>query len=194
MTIIEKILSWFKKKEADPTKNESKSVKPKSDTKKVAVSPIGKIPTKTPYKIKYTTTMINTITLSSDMKTLYLIDNGRAIDFPIDEKHGILIGTINGQITVATALSQTEEQGGNDTGDTRMVPAVPEIIKLPAKEAQWTMVYRKETALIGIIGTADIDFSFRNDDNCESHVFNLNEKVIKIKKITEGLEVSVLNR
>jgi len=31
----------------------------------------------------YTTNMLNSITLSSDMKTLYLIDNGRAISYSL---------------------------------------------------------------------------------------------------------------
>ena len=57
------------------------------------------------------------------------------------------------------------------------------------------MVYRKQSGMIGIIGTTDIDFTFRGDEkDCESHTFNMKEKVIKIKKTEGGLDVSVLNR
>jgi len=47
--------------------------------------------------------MLNSIVLSSDMERLYLIDDGRAIEFPLTEQ-GVLIGMLNGQLSVATAV------------------------------------------------------------------------------------------
>jgi hypothetical protein len=48
--------------------------------------------------------MLNTIAISTDVETLYLIDNGKAIQFSLTEGRGIIIGLLEGQLTVASAL------------------------------------------------------------------------------------------
>lgn len=199
MSLLDKILDLFR-----PAGKSPKLVEPITDKKvkpignEEAEIAIGPLILRKKYAVKYTTTMINTITLSSDMKTLFLIDDGRAIAFPLDTDNGVLIAAIRGQIVVATALSQDEEEGGGAEGGEvegeRAKPSTAEIIKLPVDKNQWTFVYRKSTAKVGIIGTVDIDATFREEnDDCESHVISLEEKIIKVRRAGAEIIVSVFD-
>ena len=148
------------------------------------------------YIRKYTTTMINTITLSSDMKTLFLIDDNRAVSFPIDTDNGVLIGSLKGQIVVATALTTDEEEQGGTTGDTPdgRRPAVgQETIKVGVQSKQWTFTYNKRTGIMSIIGATEIDSSFRSEPNCEEHRVNLNDKIVKVVRKGNDIILTVFD-
>ena len=123
---------------------------------------------------KHITTMVNSITLSSDMSTLYLIDNGRSIDFPFNNPRGILIGSLKGQLSVATAIEPptTEETAEGKT------------IKLPTEKAQWTMFYHIDTEVLGIIGASDIDIAISEPGgpSCNQNFFDLKDKSCKNSK------------
>jgi hypothetical protein len=140
--------------------------------------------------------MINTITLSSDMKTLFLIDNGRAIGFPIDTENGVLIGSFRGQIAVATALTQDEEEGGGTSGDgAERKPTVNQrVIKVGLISKQWTFTYNKRVGMMSIIGATEIDSSFRNEPNCEEHRVNLIDSVVKVQRKGEEIILTVFDR
>jgi hypothetical protein len=130
---------------------------------------------------KVTTTMLNSITLSSDMETLYLIDNGRAIPFDLNHPKGILVGTLGAQLVVATAVDKpnaTEEPttgdpgGGGDAGPVDggggTVAARPKPrteIKFPVVTGQqWTIFYNDHTGILAIIGVTDINGSIAEPD------------------------------
>lgn len=181
MSFIDKILRLFGKKK--PVEKPTQVKKPAPAIKN---------------KHLYTSKMINSITLSSDMKTLYLIDNGRAIDFPIDDKVGILIGKIGNQISVATAVNPIETDEG--VGDNRGASSRADgrrVIKLSAAaKSQWTMTFHEGTHQLGIIGTTDIDLSLTHpqDVECDTHFINLTNKIINIRRIADELELIVMDK
>lgn len=131
---------------------------------------------------KHITTMVNSITVSSDMSTLYLIDNGRSIDFPFNNPRGILIGSLKGQLSVATAIEPpTSEE-----------IAAAKTIKLPTEKAQWTMFYNFDNSILGLIGATDIDVAISEPGTpgCNQNFFDLAEIVVRIRRIGNAIEVS----
>lgn len=126
--------------------------------------------------------MVNSITLSSDMSTLYLIDNGRSIDFPFNNPRGVLIGSLKGQLSVATAIEPpTSEE-----------MAEAKTLKLPTEKAQWTMFYHFDNGVLGIIGAADIDVAIAEPGTptCNQNFFDLNQNIVRIRRIGNAIEVS----
>ncbi len=147
-----------------------------------------------PFK-QYTSVMINTITLSSEMDILFLVDNGRAIDFPLDNKNGVLVGTLRGQITVATAFELPKEPSGND-------PEGPKKLVLPIPRFQWTFTYNKPSRSFITVGATDVNFGAvpPNPDNkigrgeieVQGHLFDISDKVLHIRRVGEQLEFLLL--
>ncbi len=126
--------------------------------------------------------MVNSITVSSDMSTLYLIDNGRSIDFPFNNPRGVLIGSLKGQLSVATAIEppSAEENTAAKT------------IKLPTENAQWTMFYHIDDSTLAIVGATDIDFAKPEPTPpvCNQNFFDLESNVVRIRRIGNAIEVS----
>ena len=77
MNIFEQILKWLKgiSKRSDPEVGDAGQLPQENNSN--------------PKDNLNTPIMLNTITLSSDLETLYLIDNNRAIKFPLNSKEGI---------------------------------------------------------------------------------------------------------
>ena len=152
-----------------------------------------------PFKI-YTTTMVNTLTLSSDMETLYLIDNGRSIAFPLNNKDGILIGTLRGQITVATGLKFNEETDTSDEDDSNSSAAKRrKALKLPVLEnTQWTASYNKPNGVMAFIGATEIDFGIAEEEEptvkCHTYLFDLKSKVVNIRRLGNAIEIVEMER
>lgn len=131
---------------------------------------------------KHITTMVNSITISSDMSTLYLIDNGRSIDFPFNNPRGVLIGSLKGQLSVATAIEPpTPEE--TSSGKT---------LKVPTENAQWTMFYHIDNGVLGLIGATDIDIAITEPGNpvCNQNFFDLTTTVVRIRRIGNAIEIS----
>ncbi len=149
------------------------------------------------YKDLKTFTMVNTLTLSTEMDTLYLIDNGRAIAFPL-EGNGVLIGTLKGQITVATAIDRpAEEKPAEDTSGLVSRGTGGKSVKLPVSESvQWTFVFSKRFEKLFAIGATDIDISLRASGsasaNCELTEFDLASYVIYLRKVKNALVIEEL--
>lgn len=126
--------------------------------------------------------MVNSITVSSDMSTLFLIDNGRSIDFPFNNPRGVLIGSLKGQLSVATAIEPptSEEMASGKT------------LKLPTEKAQWTMFYHIDTGVLGIIGASDLDgaISEPGSPQCNQNFFDLLSNVVRVRRIGNAIEVS----
>lgn len=197
MSFFEKILNLFKpKSEAKIEPAHHKVIKNEGKVKEDLGFNL--VHSKIKFSVKYKTTMINSITLSSDMKVLYLIDDNRAIKFPIDTDDGVLIGAIKGQLAVATALKPEEEEqgGGNDGAEAERAaaPSTEEVIKVETIAKQWTLTYNQRSRIVSFIGATDIDFNIRHDADCEEHRIDLNEKVVKIKRKGEELILTVYDR
>lgn len=152
-----------------------------------------------PFKI-YTTTMVNTLTLSSDMETLYLIDNGRAIAFPLNSKDGILIGTLKGQITVATGFKIPETNGASGLASDSSGAALPtkkRTLKLPVKEnSQWTGTYNRPHGILAFIGATEIDLGIADDQQIkpQAFLFDLKNKVVNVRRNKNAIEIVELDR
>ncbi|MCI5083687.1 MAG: hypothetical protein MRY78_18460 [Saprospiraceae bacterium] len=196
MSIFQRILAWIRGL-SDTKAPDLGTDKPSSDR----IDPKQNETTKTPI-------MLNTITLSSDMETLYLVDNNRAIEFPLNVKEGTLIGTLNGQITVVSAINPPKEE--NDpigTGDNFSSPAGnlakakggvlnPKNVVVSAKKGQWTAFFNGKLRILCLIGFGDIDVSIADTDKLEPQffVFDLGNKVVNVRKRENAIVFTTIDR
>ena len=187
MNIFEQILNWLKgvSKTPDPDIGDAGQLPQENDSnhKDNSNTPI----------------MLNTITLSSDLETLYLIDNNRAIEFPLNSKKGILIGSLNGQITVVSAINPPKEEDDAPIGDgdgnlqnpvgtlTKSKGGVlnPKTVIISPKKDQFTNFYNGKNQVLGLIGIVDIDASIAEPESSEPLLFmyDLNDSVINVRKV-----------
>ncbi len=84
--------------------------------------------------------MLNSISLSSDQTSVFLIDNGEAIEFPLEEDNGVLIGHMGGQLTTASAPDATPAN------------AVSLPFALDTEADQWQITFNPDRSLLHIIG------------------------------------------
>ena len=163
-------------------------------------------------KDKYTTTMLNSISLSSDMKTLYLIDNGRAIAYDLTVPQGVLIGLLGEQLVVATAIAlptpddtldpNVEEgvdlAGAAVTTDDTEIPTpsrpVPRKYTFKAgKDSQYTVNYNRKNKALSIIGHDDLVVNLQASSDCSSKIFYIdNKRIVRILNKEDTLEISEL--
>ena len=136
--------------------------------------------------------MVNTVSLSSDMQSLFLIDEGRAFAFPLDAVKGVYVGTLKGQISAATALDPaTDESNEAKKGKT---------LKLTTTKSQWTLAYYRKSEVLGIIGATDIDSSLRPggdtyvDAPSKAYLFDLKLYIVNIKRVGNAMEITTLEK
>ncbi len=151
-------------------------------------------------------TMINTISFSSDMECLYLIDNGRAIDFKLSGGQGVLIGTLKGQITVATAHAKPEETSPASLVKPSENPVTPadstvkkaidtKRIKLSTENAQWQLFYTQKHQTIFVIGASEIDSSLMGGRNPRPKIFSFkisDDNVIYMRRESNVIELQAM--
>lgn len=128
--------------------------------------------------------MSNTITLSTDMNTLYLIDDERAIPFDLTGK-GAVIGTLGGQVSVISASSgkQTLLTGKGTT--TRK--------EFPIKDNQWTVNYNEDNVAMHVVGVVDIELFSANpnkESTCAKGGYDLSRELVTIRRVGGILEVT----
>lgn len=154
-------------------------------------------------KDKHTTLMLNSISLSSDMKTLYLIDNGRAIPFDLTVPEGVLVGLLGDQLVVATGSTLPAPQevplpttegavAGAEVARTR--PVEKKYTFKAGENSQYTVSYNGKNKALSIIGHDDIVINFQtSDSDCSSQVFAIdNKRVVRILHREDTLELSEL--
>lgn len=129
--------------------------------------------------------MSNTITLSTDMNTLYLIDDERAIPFDLNNGKGVLIGTMLGQVTVVTANGKLEQEAVIKKLDSTKN-------NLPVKGNQWTVMYNEEVQAMYVIGALDIESGIQepNSTPCKKLLYNLGKQVVSIRREGNNLAVA----
>jgi hypothetical protein len=174
MSIIDSILKIFRRKpEEFPTET----------PKEIRVNPLAAAST-------------NLITLSPDMSTLFLIDNNRAISFDLDNKFGVNIGTIDGQLTAATAVPvifptdkeddeedtpdpdlPTEEDPRGDIQDSPIhrLAQRPRYFKISTLRKQFTIMFNKELGVVSIIGASDIDTSIIGASDIDTSIIGASD-------------------
>lgn len=145
--------------------------------------------------------IINTLSFSSDLKTLFLIDDKRSIPFDLDSENGILVGTIKGQITVATAIEPTQEIEEDNTGsaspsdgEVELAPAAvfpaqsPQRLKLDIDRNQYTSMFNRDNGILFIMGATEIELGLQDEKfNAEIFFYDLNSTVLNIRKTSTSL-------
>ena len=124
----------------------------------------------------------NTIAISSDMESLFVIDSGNVLEFNLSNPNGVLIGALRGQVVAITADK---------------LPADAEIVNkvvLPLKGAQWTTFYRRPTQTLHVIGATDIDLSFTesSDIKAQLHRFTISANPIHVRRSGSNIIIYVL--
>lgn len=144
--------------------------------------------------------MVNTITFSTDMEKLYLIDDGRAIEFDLTKDNGILVGTLKGQITVATAFEFPKPDSDAPSGDTsgnesgNRPPAAA--IKLETEDTVWSGVYHRERRVMSFVGATEIEIrtpgGTEYDYQPTLHFFKIEENILHIRRKRDDIFVTAL--
>ena len=127
--------------------------------------------------------MLNSLSLSSDMSTLYLIDNGRAIAFQLDEPNGVIIGRLGNQLAAVTGADKFEvlEMASTPGPDAARTKSMYK--KYPvSSNAQWTLTYNQENNVMAIIGVTDINggITGESQDDCDQDLFQLDEGPVRL--------------
>ena len=128
--------------------------------------------------------MSNTITLSTDMNTLYLIDDERAIPFDLTGK-GAVIGTLGGQVSVVSASSGKQTLLAGKGTTTRK--------EFPIKDNQWTVNYNEEHVAMHVVGVTDVDIFTPNpskEAECAKAGYDLSRELVTIRRVGGILEVT----
>lgn len=126
----------------------------------------------------------NSITLSTDMNTLYLIDDERAIPFDLTTR-GATIGVIAGEVSVVTARP-TGKIVESKLLDRKDVPVVGN---------QWTVMYNNDNKLFHVVGALDIELTrieIGKDAKSKSMMFDLSRTTVTIRRAKESLTIEVL--
>jgi len=139
---------------------------------------------------KHTTTMLNSISLSSDMNTLYLIDNGRAIPFDLRVPQGVLVGMMGGQLVVATAVAPPVLTDAPVVGTPRS--AAQKYTFKAGPDSQFTLNFNAKHRALGIIGVDDVVIHLEAPDSvpCSTRTLSLDDqKIVRITRTKDTLEI-----
>lgn len=155
-------------------------------TEETAKTPPMQIPTPMP------SSMVNTITLSADMNTIYLIESGRVIPYSLYSIGGVLIGLVGGQLTVVSALDPQPDPGKAPIEVTSRSASIPVVksLKVSVDRSQWTILFLPKVSRISIIGATDIDASFTGEaagPNLEGYLFDLREGYVNLRRSGDSL-------
>lgn len=145
-------------------------------------------------KDKHITTMLNSISLSSDMKTLYLIDNGRAIAYDLTAPEGVLVGLLGKQLMAATASGPPPPIEVEDLpeGDGKRTARAEKFIFKAGENSQFTLTYNEGHQTLGIIGWDDFVFNLEapDENTCKEQRFEMKgNKVVRLLYRKEVLEI-----
>lgn len=147
--------------------------------------------------------MINTITLSTDMETLFLIDNNRAIPFSLLDPTGIVLGLIQGQIAVATAFELPDEAIETSSASSEAAQPMTSSrqgditrVKLSLEKTHWTSVYDPGHLVFAFIGAVEAEIRSGNgeDDDYEAIIsyFSLEENNLHIRRKGDTINITCL--
>ena len=130
------------------------------------------------------TIMTNTITLSSNMDSLILIDEGKATVHLLSHPNGLIIGTLRGQILAGTSES---------------LPEAAEILKtitISLEAERWTIFYDRPGRTLNVIGATDIDLGLVGDREAPSravvHKLAIGGNPVHVRRIGNTITISLL--
>ncbi len=120
--------------------------------------------------------MTNSISLSSDLNTLFLIEESQVVAFPLYSKQGVLIGSIQNQLVAATNKASIDKN-----------TVKVDIVETSKSQIQFYYSDKVKQAFIIIIdimaekGADAPNFSYR------AHTYNLLKENIVIKKTEDKI-------
>jgi hypothetical protein len=155
---------------------------------------------------------VNSITFSADLNILYLIDNGRALAFPL-EKWGVQVALVNKQLSVVTTVDEVELP----SLDIGSLPTDPDVAGISGRSGikslkrpdggleirlkvdprdQYTSIYNPDSGVLGIIGSTDIISTLVEPDRvepptatCQQYLFDLRREIVLIRKVGSVLSL-----
>lgn len=131
--------------------------------------------------------MTNSISFSSDMTKLYLIDNDRCVSFDLTKPNGVLVGLIKDQVAVVTAATSIPDTVPGKTVNN---------ITLSTKDSQYTVVYNDSHTTMFVIGATDIDSAITAGDNepkTRIKSINLSQGAVNVKRVGTNLVFTYLS-
>lgn len=143
--------------------------------------------------------MLNTISLSSDRTTAFLISNGNVHEFDLKSREGLIIGLLGNQLSIVRAVSKDDavfSDPGEVEGDIPPPDTTPAgVLSLPFdKSSTFNIQFNAALGALSIIGATDmistrIPRGNKNDfsGNCSLNIFNLYEKNIRIQVVKNKL-------
>ncbi len=157
----------------------------------------------TPFTNLKVSTMVNTIAISTDMETLFLIDDNRAIPFQLLGTKGIIIGLLDGQLTVATAAQPPKmeadiEHPTNGNTATRIASGDDKIkiVRLSITKTAWSTVFDRKNAALCFIGATEVEIRASGEGELEFKAdlefFELNKGNIYMRRTKDSIIVASL--
>lgn len=129
------------------------------------------------------------------MKTLFLIEDDRAISYALDKRNGVLVTVLRGQITVVSApeIDRTAEEATitaerrvdlADIDGKRRPQPFPQKVTVPVKGNQFNIFYNQQGRTLGIIGATDIDVAIKEEKLPGTMVslFPLKDRIVNIRR------------
>lgn len=147
---------------------------------------------------------VNSITLSTDMRTVYLIDRDRAAKFLLDSDEGVFIGLLRKQLAVVTAPEAPPEVKPDEvaTLDNPSLEGKKRLL-LPVPRNQWTLLYNDPTRSLGVIGATDVTLGVavpgeerggaKRTVESRLFLFNLEKQVLQVRLKNNLLEITFLD-
>jgi hypothetical protein len=90
--------------------------------------------------------MINTITFSSDLQKILLVDDANVFEYDLNNPKGVIIGTLGGQLAATAGVNSLVA----DSSESKT-------FSLPAVAGQWTLLYEAKEKRLSVIGADSVN-------------------------------------
>ncbi len=90
--------------------------------------------------------MINTITFSSDLQKILLVDDANVFEYDLNNPKGVIIGTLGGQLAATAGVNSLVARSIES-----------KTFSLPAVAGQWTLLYEAKENRLSVIGADSVN-------------------------------------
>jgi hypothetical protein len=90
--------------------------------------------------------MINTITFSSDLQKILLVDDANVFEYDLNNPKGVIIGTLGGQLAATAGVNSLVDRSVES-----------KTFSLPAVAGQWTLLYEAKENRLSVIGADSVN-------------------------------------
>ena len=90
--------------------------------------------------------MINTITFSSDLQKILLVDDANVFEYDLNNPKGVIIGTLGGQLAATAGVNSLVNRSSES-----------KTFSLPAVAGQWTLLYEAKENRLSVIGSDSVN-------------------------------------